>query len=473
MRVKNLLAHGVLGVALVAIALALRVNVSTDSPVYKPGDIIIITIEGEANTTYDVRVFSPNDSIIFSENVTTNENGISTLTLELPAEAPSGTYIITVLDGGERATVTFTVEAPLSQEPEITAPRLQKIKGADKLVEAAARLKEMVYCRNQVLANYNLTTYANLSEAFNLALNLTLTGDSYLSQALAALEGGNYSTAKSYAVLALQKYGKVIELQEELRDRLDASFAACRAVLAEHPPVESNETYVPRNLTCKWTPEFYPVKMAFDEAERRLAELESIVANLTGKGYNLTAIADALIKGRGLVEEGRARAASCNISAAAHYLAQVRSILGHTTAQLAKLGRERLVKELRNSDLDINETEVGEALRRGKLTEKLVEKINRTLERIELISNESLIKLTNLIDKISKTIDKQYLARERERIKISGKELERERERIQNELKKLQNIQREIERIRENLQKSAEAKRGKTKEPPGKGSSGK
>lgn len=472
MKVKNLLAHGVLGVALIAVALALRVNVNTDSSVYKPGDIVIITIEGQANSTYDVQIFNPSNSAIFSGSVTTDGDGVATLTFELPAEAPSGNYTVVVSDENEQATAIFAVASP-SQEPEVTVPSPQKIKGADKLVEAAARLKEMVHCRNQVLANYNLTTHADLSESFDLTLNLTFTGDEYLNRALAALESGNYGAAKSYAVLALQKYGSAIEIQEELKEQLNASFAACKAVLAEQPPIEEDKKRVSRNLTCKWTPEFYPIKVAFNEAERRLTELESIVANLSEKGYNLTAITDALIKGRELIEKGRAQAASCNISVAAHYLAQARSILGRVTSQLAKLGRERLVKELRKSDLDINETEVNEALKRGKFTEKLVEKINKTLDRIDRVSNESLDKLTKLMDKINKTIEKQYLAREREKVKISEKELERERERIQNELKRLQNIQREIERIKEKLQKSAEARRGKAKEPPGKGSSGK
>ncbi len=470
MRVRSLLVHGTL-VALIAAALALPINIAIESLVYKPGDAVVITIEGQANATYDVRILDPSNSIVFSQNVTTNEGGVVTLTFNLPAAAPSGSYTVIVLNGGEQAAATFTVEAPPSQEPEIVAPAPRKLKGADKLVEAATRLKEMVHCRNQVLMSYNFT--ADLSEVFELALNLTLTGDEYLSQALAALEGGNYSAAKSYAVLALQKYGNALELQEELGERLDASFAACRAVVREQPPVGWNETRMPGNLTCKWTPEFYPLKVAFDEAERRLAELGGIVADLSEKGYNLTAIADELVKAKELIEEGRAQAASCNISAAAHYLAQVRSILGRATAQLAKLGRERLAKTLRDLDLDINETEISEALRKGMFSWKIIEKINKTLERFERISNESLNRLANLINKIGKTIEKQHLARERERVKIFEKELERERERIQNELRRLQNMQREVEKIKENLRKIAETRRGKAGEPPGKRSGGK
>jgi thiamine kinase-like enzyme len=139
-----------------------------------------------------------------------------------------------------------------------------------------------------------------------------------------------------------------------------------------------------------------------------------------------------------LVEEGRKLAQNCSISEAAHKLADAKKCIGAVDAAIAKLGGMRFVKEVRKVEIEINETEVEEALKKGKLSEKLSEKINETLRKIiitEGLSEEDLRNIMKRIENIEKLLGK--LGKEKQIPKI------------------IEEINKKVEELRKNIEKEA------------------
>ncbi len=380
MRTRTLAAAlAALAVALTALAAALSVTVQVAYEVEGGVTVAVvkIVVAGASNTTYGVEVRGPDGQIVAVKEVTTNASGVAELTLRLPDSYPAGKYTVYVAGGGANATATFSIAW------NATAPAGRGAAfAASNLVGVASRLSKLAHCRNEVLASSNVTKteYAAL---FQSALNLTAAGDSYLKLANSSLAAGNYSAAFLYAKLAIQSYGRALELQEQIADKLNVSFAACKAVLA---PPKKVAPQLPRNATCKWTPEFYPLMTAFNVTERRIEELERLVELAEEKGYNASGLKALLDQAEELVEEGRKLALACNISAAAHKLAEAKKILGAVNAALAKLGVERLARELRRAGIEVNETEVEElekALKKGKIAEEVAKVANKTLSKLQ------------------------------------------------------------------------------------------
>jgi uncharacterized protein YlbG (UPF0298 family) len=280
----------------------------------------------------------------------------------------------------------------------------------------------MVHCRNGVLEAANVTQ-TELNATFQAVLELTAAGDRYLALANSSLAAGNYTAAMRYAQLAIQSYGRALELQEDIGEQLGVSFAACRAVIAlpkRGVPASA------RNATCKWTPDFYPLMTALDVTERRIGELRALLAKLGERGYNVTGLAAMLDEAERLVSEGRRLAQNCSISEAAHKLADV-------DAAIAKLGAMRFVKEIGKAGIEVNETEVKEALKKGKLPEKLAEKVNETLRKISIQEKEDEKELRNIekrIENIEKLIEK--LRNEKQVSKIADEVIKKVRELREN-----------------------------------------
>ncbi|MCD6358123.1 MAG: hypothetical protein J7L75_06065 [Thermoproteales archaeon] len=296
------------------------------------------------------------------------------------------------------------VAAPPAQE-------LQQAKGVESLIKVAEKLQSLVHCRSDVLLEYNVTVYAELNASFNAVLNLTARGDNYLSAALEALEAGNYTDAKRYAVMAIRSYGSALELQEAIGDSLNASFRACRTVIAEQPPT----TPAPEaraNTTCKWSPEFYPLMTAFNVAERRLEELEKMLSRLEEKGFNVSQLVPLLKEAEKLVEEGRALAISCNVSAAAHKLAEARKLIGLITSEIHRLGYVALVHKLEKMGVRANMSELRRALKARRFLQKLEEKIERLLKKIKERQEKLDKHLEKMLEKLRERIQENIRKRQ-------------------------------------------------------------
>jgi methionine-rich copper-binding protein CopC/tetratricopeptide (TPR) repeat protein len=405
--------------------------------------VIQIVINGSPNTTYGVEVRGPANETIAVTEVNANASGIAELELELPEIYPAGNYTVYVSGGGETFNTTFTVMW------NITIPGAKV--AAANLIQVAGKLGAMVHCRNEVLLAANVTK-TELNATFEAVLSLTKAGDEYLSRANSSLNAGNYTAAMRYAQLAIQSYGKALELQEDIKEQIGVSFAACKAVIA--PP--KKEVPAPaRNVTCKWTPEFYPLMTAFNVTERRIEELRALLAKLEERDYNVTGLAMMLDEAKKLVEEGRKLAQNCSISEAAHKLADAKKYIGAVDAAIAKLGGMRFVKEVRKVEIEINETEVKEALKKGKLSEKLYEKINETLRKMIIAENMSDRDLRNIekrIENIEKLLGK--LGKEKQISKTIG-EINKKVE----ELRK--NIEKEAARRAQEAKDKGDSKKGK------------
>lgn len=399
MRLKLVtLAAGLLAlVAALAEPLTVSVTVSYDAQPGVVTALVQITIAGLANTTYSVEVRGPRGEAVAVREVDTNASGVAVLKLEIPSVYPEGSYTAHVSGGGENATDAFLIEWNATTAPP-PADNATTGKGAARaagnLVRVAAKLSLMVRCRNEILALANATR-SQLAPHYQEALNLTATGDSHLANANASLAAGNHTLALRYAHAAIQSYGRALELQEHIADALNVSFAACRAVLAPPKvlPILRNATEgVVRNVTCKWAPDFYPLMTAFNVAERRIDELEKLTSKLgklTEHDFNLSKtlsnLTSLLTQARELVESGRSLAAACNISGAAHRLAEAKRLIGAASSELAKLGVRKLIKDMGRAGIEVDEAEADElaaGIKRGRVGEKVIRSINKTLERL-------------------------------------------------------------------------------------------
>jgi len=460
-----------LALLLVALSLASPLSVSVEVS-YAAEDaaakaIVHITVVGSPNATYTVTVLDPAGGTVAVREVEV-ENGTAALELEIPDTYPPGTYTVVVSGDEGNATATFALSWNVSaQAPaNVTAPQGRgAAAAAAALVSAAARLSQLAHCRNEVLASANVTEteYAALYQS---ALNLTAAADAYLALANESLRAGNYTTAFHYAQLALRSYGEALHLQEEVAEALNVSFYACRAVLA---PPAAPKPLPAANVTCRWTPEFYPLMTAFDVAERRIEELEELLSRV--QSWNLTGLENAtayLEEARRLVEEGRRLALSCNISAAAHRLAEAKRLIGRVQALVARAGAASFIRELRRAGVEVNESQVEElvkAVREGKAAKKVAELVNATvgrwrerLERKEVKVDEKVLKG---LERLEKALEKV------ERSAARGRGLEKELERVQKAVEK---IREELSRVRERvLEQVRERVRERVQRPGGVG----
>ncbi len=355
--------------------------------------VVHIMINGTPNITYGVEVRGPENEIIALKEVEANESGLAVLELELPETYPAGDYTVYISGGGENYTTTFTIMWNVTIGTE---------KAVANLIRVATKLGAMVHCRNEVLLAANVTQ-TELDATFQVVLDLTKAGDEYLALANSSFITGNYTAAKRYVQLAIQSYGRSLELQEEIGEELDVSFAVCKAVIA--PPKEEGPAPA-RNVTCKWTPEFYPLMTAFNVTERRIEELKLLLAKLEERGYNIAGLATMLDQASELVEEGRQLAQVCNISEAAHKLGEATKLIGLVNAEVAKLGAKRFAHELAKAGVEINETEVREALRRGQIVDKIAEKIEEASRRLEERIENIEEKIEEMFERLGRIMEK-------------------------------------------------------------------
>lgn len=340
--------------------------------------LVLVTVKGEVNATYGVEVRGPDGEVVAVKEVTTDGRGLAFLKLELIDAYPEGTYTVYVSGMGENVTDVFQISWDAAQQPSLARKGVEK--AASNLIRVASKLQELVYCRNKALLEANVST-TEWSDEFGRVANLTAEGDNYLTLSRESLNSNNFSAALRFAHLAIRRYGTALEIQEKIKDAMGLSFAACRAVLAP----EKEKPSPVANKTCKWTPDFHPLMAALNVTRERIRELEDVVAEARERGYNVTGLAEALERAKTLVEEARNLAVACNVSSAARKLAEAKKLVGFVNSAIAKLGDQRIIKEMVKQGIDVNETEIKELrkeLKKGRIVEKIAELINKTLERI-------------------------------------------------------------------------------------------
>ncbi|RLF06166.1 MAG: hypothetical protein DRK00_02400 [Thermoprotei archaeon] len=394
-------------IAALATSITLAQPTITVTPsITHPGDSVTITIEGVGEERCAIEIRGPGGGLAYIREVKLS-NGTGSVSWDIPEAAVLGNYTIYVsceTSGNNTAVLTLRAITPPGAAPPTQEAR--RVKGIERLIEVGEKLQSLVHCRSDVLLKHNVTVHAELNASFAEVLNLTAEGDEYLKAALEAWEAGNYTDAKIYVVMAIRSYGSALELQEAIGEALNASFKACRMVVAEQPPTPP----APKaNVTCKWSPQFYPLMTAFDVAEHRLEELREMVSKLEERGYNVSQLVSLLKEAEELIEEGRALAVNCNISAAALKLAEARRLIGLITAQVHKLGYAALIHKLEEMGIKANMSELRRALKERRFLQKLEEKIEKLLEKIR----EKQAKLEKHLEKM--------LERLRERIQESIK----------------------------------------------------
>jgi hypothetical protein len=304
----------------------------------------------------------------------------------------------------KKIALTLVIAVLLANLPNLSSVPQAAIP-AENLVQSAQRLQTLVYCRNQVLQNLSVSNLTLLQ-----ITNLTTTGENYLASAQQALSTGNITQAMYYAILALRTYGKVLELQESLRELTGASFASCKAVLAPEMENMTARLYMGRvrNETCRWSPDFYPLMTAINVSLQRIRELEGIASKAAENGYDVSNATLQLSQAEQLLAEAQSLAVKCLISESAKKLAEAKKLIGQASSELAKVGAMRVVAEMRRYGLEVNKTHVGEvmkALRAGIFEEYL---LNKTLDTLLNVTShaQALGKEKNRLQLMEQLLDR-------------------------------------------------------------------
>jgi hypothetical protein len=260
-------------------------------------------------------------------------------------------------------------------------------KSAETLINNAQKLQSHAYYRNSVLIN--ATTSLNASQYtynISLILNLTKLADSYLNLSRNLYSEGNYTGAASYAIKAINTYGEVIELQEELSEALNVSFKAGKEA-EEYNFTATNITAINRTALV----------LQLEVLKARIAELKNVLGRVNQSIYNVTGALNLLGDAEELLvdAEERLQAGNMTVPELAKILATVKKILGLVNAELQRASlKVTVVRAMKLGILKKNATEVlnmtpliNHTKMRGKgkppfnQTEEL-EEVNKTLARV-------------------------------------------------------------------------------------------
>jgi hypothetical protein len=220
-------------------------------------------------------------------------------------------------------------------------------KSAETLIKNAEKLQKHVYYRNSVLVNatsgLNTSLYAyNLS----LILNLTRLADSYLNMSKQLYSQGNYTGAATYAIKAINTYGEVFELQEELSEALNIEFEV----------EKEQEEY---NITA--TINRTALVLQLEVLEERIAELKNVLGKINQSIYNVTGALNLLDDAESLLSdaEEKLQAGNITVSELAKTLGTVKKILGLVNAELQRASlKVTVVKAMKLGLLKNNATQV-------------------------------------------------------------------------------------------------------------------
>jgi len=277
-------------------------------------------------------------------------------------------------------------------------------KSAEKLVENANRLYTLASCR------YDLLEKAGAEGLEDVATLISEAGEA-LANATAGMEDGNYTSAKYYAITAINLLCSALNSEEELAEENGVSLAGCGLELA----AEVRE----RNATR------YPLEVAFNVTEDRMNELlESInramarVSSLSESGLisedlaeeitaNLTKLKEILeVNVSGLIEEGRSLLREFNISEAAHRLAEAKRLLGIVNSALHKLGYKMLTVRGRTIGLNLTEAEAKMLLKQRRFENEIRKRLENMREHLLRQLEQFRERVRRMVEKMLEKLDK-------------------------------------------------------------------
>ncbi|ABL78518.1 hypothetical protein [Thermofilum pendens] len=290
---------------------------------------------------------------------------------------------------------------------------------AEILVSNAKRLQQLVHYRNTVISStLNVTS---IGSNWTLILNLTLQADLYLNASIQALNAGNYTEAKIYAIKAINTYGQVLELQEELAEEYDIHFKLEGEI--EEGYANATKLGVNASIAINRT----ALTLQLEVLENRVDLLLEVLGKVNTSLYNVSGAISLLQEAKLLLEEAEAKLEAGNITVPelAKTLAVVKKILGLVNAELhraslaltvnraMKLGllKKNETLPLNMSPL-INHTKIKVKGLKGNLTERLEEleeELNETAAKIAAgnVSAKEVKKAGKQLEKELKEVEKK------------------------------------------------------------------
>lgn len=121
-------------------------NVYSDKTTYRPGETVIIRIEGVPYTTYAIEVRGPSGWSPLFKQLTTDSEGQASFKFILPIdESPPGTYTVYVASGLDYASITFEVEVSPSFPSPAWQPPAPAVTAASAISSVKYRLQMLLY----------------------------------------------------------------------------------------------------------------------------------------------------------------------------------------------------------------------------------------------------------------------------------------------------------------------------------------
>jgi tetratricopeptide (TPR) repeat protein len=289
---------------------------------YEPGDDVSLsgTATAEANLTLIV-VF--NSTTLYEVNFTAEGDGNYTEEYEIPGDAFDGVYTVIVSDGGESAEADFTVSSDDESEA-----------FADTFIDQAENAKESVEDAFDELEDEDVEIPTEANSSY-------LQGIDYLEMAVEDFDAGNYTEASENAFEAIQLFGDAFERVQDLI------------------PVEPDDDDDDDDGDDEaGSPESLAV--AIERAYVYWGRLNETVTRLSGEGYNVTTVVEALAEVEGHLDMASVYQEEGNHTAAVREFVAARSTLGRIHGYI-----ESKIKE-----------------RKEKQTEQFMEQFQRRVEKI-------------------------------------------------------------------------------------------
>lgn len=316
-----------LTLAVLSLAYAAPLSVSTDKSTYSPGETVVIKIKGKPNTVYGVQVMGPGNIPIFVGEANTDSNGEAKLSVGLRSDHPTGTYTVYVAGGGESATTTFTVAAAAAPAPApvTVAPGAAAASALSTAKFRLAQLSKAISSLNASLAPLGLEgVLANASSAL-AALSAKL------SEAEAKYSAGDYDAAYR---LASEVSSECVKLLGQI---FSAAVQALRGLIAK-VSAASNDSLVLSllSLANKSLDEVSPTYV-----DSSLASID-LACKLVMAASRLAGVADL---------EAKLGQLASQLSATVRELERLRSEADALRARASELEKERSSLSQRVSEL--------------------------------------------------------------------------------------------------------------------------
>jgi hypothetical protein len=324
---------------------------------YEPGDDLSLsgTATAEANLTL-VIVF--NSTTIHEANFTAEGDGNYTEDYEISGNASDGVYTVTVSDGGESVNADFTVASDNSMEL------------AETLIEQAEDARDNVEDAFDELEDEDIEIPPEANSSY-------LQGIEYLNLAETNFDDGNYTGASDNAFEAIQLFGDAFERVQDLT------------------PVEPDDVDDDDGDDETGNPDRLAV--AIERAYAYWEKLNETVTRLSGDGFNVTRVVEALDEVKDHLDSASAYQVAGNHTAAVREFTAARRSLGRIHGFIESKVKERKEKQTEQF-LNQFQRQV------GKITEVL-EGLQESLEagktqRVRAVLQATAQKLLRLSDRL-------------------------------------------------------------------------